>query len=270
MKKLALVLLSFGFIAGTHAANYFDTTSRTTSNAQSAISDNEITQEVNGLLEDGWFTSGYKQVTATVSNGIVTLQGSVPSQDDKIQLEQDVKSIDGVRSLKSQLQVSPTATNGQTTTSTQSYNGQTIRNGQNLRGQDLRNIDRSATQQFNRNAPALQQFNRNAPAGQQFNRNGQQTPNMNLQITETTTDFPQDSYATDTDKRLNAKIRNTTSDGYFWDSYTDVKLRTKNGVVFLEGSVDSLEDQQELINAIRKIDGVKSVKSNLSLVETTN
>jgi len=75
--------------------------------------------------------------------------------------------------------------------------------------------------------------------------------------------FPQDSYATTVDDQLNKKIRDNVSKGWIWDSYKGVALATDNGVVVLEGTVDSIESQQKLMQGIQKIPGVKMVKSNL-------
>ncbi len=57
------------------------------------------------------------------------------------------------------------------------------------------------------------------------------------------------------------------SRGWLWDSYKDIRLNTTNGVVSIEGTVDSLNDQQKLIDEIQKVEGVKSVKSNLRIVK---
>lgn len=77
--------------------------------------------------------------------------------------------------------------------------------------------------------------------------------------------FPQDSYATPVDDQLNRKIRDNVSKGWIWDSYKGVALATDNGVVTLEGTVDSIESQQKLMQGVQKIPGVKMVKSNLKI-----
>jgi hypothetical protein len=78
--------------------------------------------------------------------------------------------------------------------------------------------------------------------------------------------YAQDSFATPTDKELNKKIRDKIT-GWFWDSYPDVSLDTSDGVVVLQGFVKKPKDQQDLMIEIRKIDGVKGVKSNLKVKE---
>jgi osmotically-inducible protein OsmY len=79
--------------------------------------------------------------------------------------------------------------------------------------------------------------------------------------------YPQDIYATSADEQLNKKIRDNTSRGWLWNSYKNVVLNTSNGVVTLEGNVDSESDKQKLVNEIQKIEGVKSVKDSLRVVK---
>lgn len=75
--------------------------------------------------------------------------------------------------------------------------------------------------------------------------------------------FPQDRYSTLADKQLNMKIRDKVSSGWLWNSYSDVVLITSNGDVILEGFVNKPEDQQKILDEIRKVEGVGSVRSNL-------
>lgn len=78
-------------------------------------------------------------------------------------------------------------------------------------------------------------------------------------------EFAQDTYGTAADDQLNKKIRDTVSKGWLWDSYKDITLNTSDGVVTLEGVIGSMGDQQKLMKDIQKVDGVKSVKSNLRI-----
>jgi osmotically-inducible protein OsmY len=84
------------------------------------------------------------------------------------------------------------------------------------------------------------------------------------QTTTTTTQFPQDISATPADKQLNMKIRDNVSAGYLWNSYETIRLNTTDGNVTIDGTVDSLQDQQKLVDGVRKIDGVKNVTTNLN------
>ncbi|MBS4168616.1 BON domain-containing protein [Parachlamydia sp. AcF125] len=77
--------------------------------------------------------------------------------------------------------------------------------------------------------------------------------------------FPQDRGATLADQQLNKKIRDHISRGWLWDSYKEISLNTSNGVVTITGSIGSEKELQDLIDEILKIEGVKSVKSNVRI-----
>jgi len=78
-------------------------------------------------------------------------------------------------------------------------------------------------------------------------------------------EFPKDMYRSSADDQLNQKIRDKVSRGWLWNSYKEVVLNTSDGVVTLEGTVGTTDDQQKLITEIQKVDGVKSVRSNLNI-----
>lgn len=78
-------------------------------------------------------------------------------------------------------------------------------------------------------------------------------------------EFPQDKGATALDEELNKKIRESISLGWLWNSYKEIVLNTKNGVVTLEGTIKDPSNQKKLVAEIQKIDGVKSVKNKLHI-----
>ncbi len=80
-----------------------------------------------------------------------------------------------------------------------------------------------------------------------------------------TASFTQDSYSTQEDEELNKTIRKKMGSYWFWDSYDGLSLNTSNGVVTLEGIVDSVNDEQGLLQLIKQVNGVKSVRSNLEI-----
>ncbi len=83
------------------------------------------------------------------------------------------------------------------------------------------------------------------------------------QNTSRTKTFPQDSAATENDRILNGKIRNKLS-GWFSSGYNDtIILKTTNGFVIIQGSVEKPEDIQKVSDTIRKIDNVNGVQTKL-------
>jgi osmotically-inducible protein OsmY len=166
----------------------------------SNISDQDLTKKIQDKIGPGWFSKGYDQVSFQVNDGIVTLQGSVKTASDKGKVEREVRNINGVRGLNSQIAV-----------------------------QDSSSRDNSNS------------------------RDNQQK------------EFPHDKAATSADDQLNKKIRDNTSRGWIWNSNRHVSLNTSNGVVTLEGTVNSANDQQKLLNEVQKIEGVNEVRSNLNI-----
>jgi osmotically-inducible protein OsmY len=89
--------------------------------------------------------------------------------------------------------------------------------------------------------------------------------NENTHNSKQAKEFPHDTAASSADDQLNKKIRDNVSRGWLWNSYKEVRLNTNNGNVSLEGTVRSLDDQQKLINEVQKVEGVRTVRSNLTI-----
>ncbi len=169
---------------------FYTTTEKTTA----TISDQDLAKKIQDKIGSGWFSKGYEQVGVRVNNGNVILQGTVKTAGDKEKLDKEVRNIEGVQSLNSQVTVADTTTNSKE--------------------------ERS---------------------------------------------YPNDTYATAADEQLNKKIRDNVSRGWLWNSYKDITLSTTNGVVTIRGSVADASDQQKLLSEIQKVDGVKTVQSNLTI-----
>ena len=159
-----------------------------------AVPDQELARKIQDKVNSGWFSKGSEQVTVQVNNGVVTIQGFVKTQSNKDKIEAEIRNIEGVKSLNSQL--------------------------------------------------VAREPEAKANASRQFT---------------------QDTYASPADDQLNKKIRDNTSRGWLWDSYEEVILNTANGEVILEGNIESVDDQQKFMKEIQKIEGVKTVKSNLKI-----
>ena len=78
---------------------------------QNANSDQEILRKIHDNLSSSWFSKGYHDVSYDVSNGIVTLRGSVDTIDNKSKAEDSVRRIPGVRQVNNQITVVDKKTN---------------------------------------------------------------------------------------------------------------------------------------------------------------
>jgi osmotically-inducible protein OsmY len=74
-------------------------------------------------------------------------------------------------------------------------------------------------------------------------------------------DFHKDKFVTPADDQLNKKIRATVINA----SFSEVILNTNNGDVTLEGFAIKASNEKDLVRDIQKIEGVKTVKSNLKI-----
>lgn len=76
--------------------------------------------------------------------------------------------------------------------------------------------------------------------------------------------FPQDRAATESDRQLNDKIRNKIT-GWFSDNFKHIALNTNNGVVTINGYVDSNNDIEKLQKELRKVEGVRSINAHIQV-----
>lgn len=73
--------------------------------------------------------------------------------------------------------------------------------------------------------------------------------------------YPNDTYATESDHEINARIRKKFS-GWISDKYKYIILRTNNGIVVIEGYVDSDNEKNKLADEIITVEGVRSAQNN--------
>jgi osmotically-inducible protein OsmY len=55
------------------------------------------------LLEEGWFNRGYQQITVEVTDGNVILRGTVETWDDRNDIDEEIRKVNGVNSLNNLL-----------------------------------------------------------------------------------------------------------------------------------------------------------------------
>lgn len=89
-----------GFI-NYHKKGYMAQQNPQTSNS-SYVSDEEIASDIKEALKSSLFSRGFPDVTFRVYNGEVTLQGTVDSADSRKKLEEKVRYVDNVKSVKNQ------------------------------------------------------------------------------------------------------------------------------------------------------------------------
>lgn len=71
--------------------------------------DEDINKNINTIVGSGWFSKGYENVSFGVNNGVVTLSGTVNSQDDKNKIQDAISRLGGVKQVVNQITVTPQA-----------------------------------------------------------------------------------------------------------------------------------------------------------------
>jgi osmotically-inducible protein OsmY len=92
-----------------------------------------------------------------------------------------------------------------------------------------------------------------------------ESPYSDSRVQTSENKFPQDYAATNQDRQLNAKIHNKLNGGWFSKGIETIVLRTTNGVVIINGTVDEFEDIQKVNDQLKNVDGIKTVDNQLTV-----
>jgi len=84
--------------------------------------DRAIGKKIRDKLQGGWFSKGYETVYFTVTNGNVTILGTVEKDDDRTKVEKSIRDIDGVKQVSNQIVVVPAPTTNKNEDLTSSSN----------------------------------------------------------------------------------------------------------------------------------------------------
>lgn len=245
-------------------------------------SDQEIARKVKEKLSGGWFSKGYDQVNVQVNQGNVTLQGTIPSWDDKETLEKEIRSIDGVKGLALRLNVQDSKKNDSAGISDQKIEKQVrdqLSSGWFAKGYEQVDV------QVNNGIVTLQGFvnsqeDKNKLEQEVRKIDGVTNVNnqLNIQVPATDTSFNDDaqgayskktysnmSTSNASDQELATKIHDKLKPGWFSPGFDQVTAEVNNGIVNLHGSVKTWADKEKLEKEIRNMDGVRQLNSSLSV-----
>lgn len=76
-----------------------------------------------------------------------------------------------------------------------------------------------------------------------------------------------DNQRTASDQEINKKIQDTLSSGWFSKGFQNVSFDVNNGYVNLRGSVDTLDNKNKVEDSVRKLDGVRQVSNQITIVK---
>lgn len=248
--------------------------------------DKRLGQRIRDAIKGGWFSKGYEQVQLDINNGVVTLRGFVATLEDKKNVEDTVRKVNGVNNVRNNLDVRKQSDSSTDIRKTQydraqSANADSSRN-RNLtddRNNDLNNTKKNPIALGDKNkyekkdttpnkgsqnplAESDSWFNTSKDAGSRSYTNDSDKDSYSSWFgTSKDQTYSQDTGNTDADRQLNKKIREALGKGWFVDKYENIRLNTANGVVTIQGFVATYDDHRKLNDEIRKVEGVRSVNN---------
>lgn len=196
--------------------------------------DQKLADKIRDKLKSWSSKDRNAQFTVFARNGFVIVQGNIDTWDNKKKIVTEILGISDVRDLKPRINV-------------QEPYGMSKDNENKSYGRTNSNENRDQNRSYDRNSNSKNERSYNDRSMEKEERR-----------------FPQDQFATPNDRELNKAIREKISEGWLWDSYKDIQLNTENGIVFITGTIKDPKDEQILIEKIQKINGVRSVKSDLA------
>ena len=73
--------------------------------AASNSQDRQINAKIRDKLSNGWFSKGYETLVIRTANGVVVISGTIDKPEDVQKISDQIKEVDGVRSVNPQLTV---------------------------------------------------------------------------------------------------------------------------------------------------------------------
>ena len=198
----------------------------------STIKDGWLVMKVHSEMVDEDVLSG-SDIDVDVKNGVVTLQGTVPSEAARARAIAVAKANDGVKNVVDQLKIAPAR-------------------GSNMAGKADRAEDKAAR--------AGEKAERAAErAGEKAERAGERAADKSASATRKTGRAIDDGWIKSKIYAQYMADWNTVLN----DSNIDVDV--ENNVVTLNGTVKSAEAKAKAVSTAKATDGVKSVRDNLKV-----
>lgn len=246
---------------------------------QGNYSDQDINKKIQDTVGSGWFSRGYQNVSFDVNNGNVTLRGTVDSMEDKRKIEDKVRKLDGVRQINNQILVRDSGEQGADRDQDQqrNYNNPSDQEASRrihgtLSAGWLQKGYEDISYEINDGYVTLRgtvdtNQEKNDIQNQVENIDGVRSVDNKIKVDKADADnrSTQDFAATSQDQKINSDIRSKLDGGWFSKGFEGIILRTNNGIVVISGTVDSPEDIRKITDRIKDINGVRSVKNQLTV-----
>lgn len=131
---------------------------------------------------------------------------------------------------------------------------------------DDRNYQRNNQYDYQQQSPRNQSYDQNQ---QYYQQQGNQSYDRDQQRNYDNNYGSQKdgNQRTTSDQEINRRIQDTLSSGWFSKGFQNVSFDVNNGNVNLRGSVDTLENKNKVEDSVRKIDGVRQVNNQITIVK---
>jgi osmotically-inducible protein OsmY len=201
----------------------------------SAIKDGWLVMKVHSEMVDEDVLSG-SDIDVDVDNGVVTLQGTVPSEAARARAVAVAKANDGVKNVVDQLKIAPAR-------------------GSNMAGTADRAGDRAER-------AADRAGDKAERAGEKAERAGERAADKTASATRKTGRAIDDGWIKSKIYAQYMADWNTVLDD------SDIDVDVENNVVTLSGTVKSAEAKAKAVSTAKATDGVKSVRDMLKVAGT--
>ena len=267
-------------------ANYQGSTSSSFSSSDQALS----TQLQQSLSKDPTLAAIAPQIQVTVQGGAVTLNGTVPSEQEKQAIETTAKSTTGVVNVNNQLQVATQPTSDRSDLNNRLYRESKTDNSATdaaltqaarssaLSGDNaLPQTAQSSTETTNRlDTAAVTATSTNAASGQvpDLTPTSQRTDATSriYSTNETAAATAGDTFSanvqgsTDADRSIGRQvIQELRTDTSLAATLPMIKISADNGKITLTGTVKNDDEKKKIETAVQRVAGVSTVENQLQV-----
>lgn len=247
-------------------------------------SDDQVKEDVNYALSDGYFMKGYEGVRGDVREGVVILIGTVSTSADREKLENKIRDIRGVRGVQNNVKVTDQRDDQDreevvSDVQIEKNVHDALKPGIFSKGYDQvkaevddGDVILTGTVPTQKDKDALEKAI--------LDIKGVGEVSNNVRVLDVEREHAGNNRGTDprnntrndnpiTDGQLDNQVRSALKPGLFAKGYEQVTASVSNGNVRLAGTVQTLKDKEALDKSIRDIRGVRHVQNDVRVVDET-
>lgn len=196
--------------------------------------DRELMNKIRMKLEGDGTLRVYRNIDIKVSQGIVTLRGSVDRQKDIQDLKSKIQDVQGVKRVNDKLEINERMND---------------RMNERMNDRNERMNDRMNDRMYDRNERMNDRMNDRMNNDRMYNDTMNKNRNSNIP----------------TDRDLNQKAQDSLKSGTFTRGYENVNVDVRNGRATLRGTVNSDSERTKVQDIVQKIDGIESVDNQITV-----